>query len=478
MFHKLKLQFVLTNLAIITALFVSLTIGAYTLLQIKMISHAEFFSKRLASGINSGMLPEIPAWDEHPPAAGNHGFPGLPRLEHFDFPQPPRPEYFGPPKPPRFLVKPPGPFEPFRLPGPFPLARGDRGFLPPVFFIKLNPAGKVIYQSPGLAMLPNLVRDLAQATEKIVKNPKDTGTIDLLHFKYFYYQTALTTQAGRLIVFQDLRQDKNIQQSLVVALLIIGAIFLVLAMIGSLFMAKRAIAPIQKAWQQQKDFLADASHELRTPLAIIQTNLEVVLSNPEETVTAQMDWLNNIHEELQQMTTLVSSLLFLARVDADQCALEQTNFALDQLVSRMGEAFRPLAKAKHIRLEKEIAGPVTCYGDESHLRRVIENLLDNAIRHTPAGGKITLRLQQSAKKILLTVTDTGEGIPPEHLAKIFDRFYQVDASRSKGKSGLGLSIVKHIVEKHGGTIQVASAPGSGTTFAIQLPALKDNSMAS
>lgn len=276
------------------------------------------------------------------------------------------------------------------------------------------------------------------------------------------------------MVFVDLKQEKKIQQLMVVSLMMIGIVYLALAMAGSLYMAKRAIRPIQKAWQQQKDFLADASHELRTPLTVIRTNLEVVLNNPGETVASQMDWLANIQEELQQMTGLVSSLLFLARMDSQAYRMEKSRFSMNKIVNGVLEAFKPLADAKNIILSAAITGKITVYGDESNIRRVLEILLDNAIQYTPAGGKISLQLQQLDRKILLEVADTGEGIATEHLAKIFDRFYQVDPARSKGKAGLGLSIAKSIIENHDGTIRVISHPGSGTTFSIQLPLSKEN----
>ena len=215
--------------------------------------------------------------------------------------------------------------------------------------------------------------------------------------------------------------------------------------------------------------MADASHELRTPLAIIQTNLEVVLSDPEETVASQADWLNNIQEELRQMTFLVSSLLFLARADSKPNVLDSRDFALNQTVTRVSEAFKPAAAAKDIRIETTAMDKVICHGNESNIRQVMEILLDNAVRHTPSGGRVKLDLGKTEKKIHLTVSDTGEGIPPEHLDKIFDRFYQVDSSRSNGKAGLGLSIAKCIIENHGGTIRVASKPGQGTVFTILLP---------
>lgn len=437
MFRKLKQQFILTNLAIIMVLFITLTAGVYIVLQINMINHAQVFSKRMAEGINSGIFPEFPG-DAHD---GTPHFNGRPPGGNRKLPEP---GTFRPPAPPR---------------------NGNQ-MMPPFFYIKMNSQRGIIFQSPGL---PFAGTQLAVLADRFFKTGQNSGIINFRHSKFFYYKTALAKLPGTLVVFQDLKQEKKIQQLMVVSLMVIGIIFLMLSMAGSLFMAKRAIQPIQKIWQQQKDFLADVSHELRTPLTVIRTNLEVVLSNPGETVASQMDWLTNVREELQQMTGLVTSLLFLTRLDSESYRIEKTNFSLDKVAVGVTEAFKPLVAAKNIDLSTTIAGKISAYGDESNIRRVMEILLDNAIQYTPAGGRISLQLQQPDKKILLEVTDTGEGIGTEHLAKIFDRFYQVDSSRSKGKAGLGLSIAKSIVENHGGTIHVTSQPGLGTTFTIQLP---------
>lgn len=442
MFRKLKLQFILTNLVIITSLFVSLTIGAYLLLQINMINHAKFFAERMAEGINSGMLPE--------------SFPDLNRQ-------------------PRFEAKENkqdlGPLKPLGLPPVMPLEEGR----PKIFYVKTDFNGKIFLKSSKLSLSNS---QLNEFLKQIVENNKMSGIINLLHSNYFFYKTPLPKELGILVIFQDLKRDKNIQQSLVISLSIIGVIYLVLSTLGSLFMANRAIKPIQNAWKQQKDFLADASHELRTPLAVIQTNLEVIISNSEETVANQKDWLTNIQEELQQMTGLVSSLLFLARVDSHQTVMEKEFFSIDKLVIRTSEAFKPLASSQGIDFSLAIPERIVYCGDELYIRRVLEILLDNAIRHTPVGGKIAIALNQTDKELIMSVSDTGEGITKEHIDKIFDRFYQVDVSRSNGKAGLGLSIAKSIIEKHGGKIVVDSQPKEGTIFTIHLPLQKGKSIGS
>jgi len=432
MFRKLKLQFILTNLTIITFLFVTLTGGAYLVLHFRMMNHAEFFAKRMAEGINSGMFLMFLKQELKPPSH--------PRTREDQ-----SSSSSGLFKKPRFAP-------------------------PVVFFVKVAPNGEIFHNAGNI---PVTLGKLKPLVRKILKSSKESGTIRLADSQCFYYQTPLTKESGTLIVFQGLKMEKVNQYSLITTLILLGGFYLILATFGSLFMAKRAIAPIQKSWQQQKDFLADASHELRTPLAVIQTNLEVIMGSPEETVASQMDWLTNIKEETEQMSALVSSLIFLARADAHQYVLNKRHLYLDKLISRVAEAFRPLADQSQVEIVLDLQENTLCDGDEASLRQMLENLLDNALRYTPAGGKIEIGLHQSEKKIRLTVADTGSGIGPEHLDKIFDRFYQADKSRSKGKAGLGLSIVKSIVENHHGTIRVQSKPGKGTTFTVQLPLVKE-----
>lgn len=434
MFRKLKMQFILTNIAIITILFVSLTVGSYILLEINMVNHAEVFAKRMAEGISSGMFPDISR-----PRADNQR-PPLPQMK------------FVPPVPPP--ARPPDFYD------------GNQNF-PMFFFVKIDAPGKITFESKKQPFSPGQLRLLVS---KARRKSNLSGLINWEDRKLHYYKTPLKNETGALMIFQDMHRDQRLQYSLVVSLSITGVIYLFLSMIGSLYMAKRAIAPIKQAWQQQKDFLADASHELRTPLAVIHTNLEVIRDAPEETVAEQGEWLNTIGEELEQMKGLVESLLFLARADSRQYVMERKPVCLDQLVLRVSESFKPVAATRNITLDAEAQPKFTINGDESNLRQLLQILLDNAIRHTPAGGKVVVSLRRSDRRILLSVTDSGEGIASEHLEKIFDRFYQIDSARSKGKSGLGLSIAKSIVANHGGVIRATSKLGTGSTFTVEFPA--------
>ncbi|EGO64732.1 sensor histidine kinase [Acetonema longum] len=250
---------------------------------------------------------------------------------------------------------------------------------------------------------------------------------------------------------------------------IIGIACLALSTGCHFFLINRFLTPLQQIWQQQKDFVCDASHEVRTPLTVILTHLDIIMANSHESVASQTKWLNNIREEALSMSNLVRSLLFLARADSQQQPLDPKSFFLHNALLQAATPFEPVAARKGVSFNITAATPVAGYGDEAKIKQVIAILLDNAIRHTPAGGKVDLTLSQESNQTILTVADSGEGIASEHFDKIFDRFYQVDKARSKGGSGLGLAIAKWIVENHGGFIQVASIPGAGTTFTVHFP---------
>jgi signal transduction histidine kinase len=231
------------------------------------------------------------------------------------------------------------------------------------------------------------------------------------------------------------------------------------------------MAPIKKSWQRQQDFVADASHELRTPLTVVQLNLELVKGNPEETVASQSKWLDYSLLETQRMSKLVDDLLFLARADSQQLTLEIKQFSLDTALRGVIESFRPLAETSGILLESSLDSEITYSGDAFRIKQLLVILLDNALKYTPSGGQVTLGLQNWDTFVEITVSDNGEGIEPEHLAKIFERFYRVDKARSQQKegTGLGLAIGDWIIQSHHGQVKVSSSPGEGTTFVISLP---------
>jgi heavy metal sensor kinase len=224
---------------------------------------------------------------------------------------------------------------------------------------------------------------------------------------------------------------------------------------------------------QKRDYLANAAHELRSPLTAIRGVVEVALTS-ERTTPEYIELLNEIMEESTSLGVLVNQLLLLAESDAGRLALSAQPIPLDQVVKKSVNMFEGVAESQGIALQAPELATVKVSGDESRLRQLINNLLDNAIKFTPPGGAVTVSLHRDNGQARLRVADTGSGIPAQELPRIFERFYRGDKSRQHADgrrgTGLGLAICQAIVTGHHGTINVESAPGKGSTFTVALPA--------
>lgn len=249
--------------------------------------------------------------------------------------------------------------------------------------------------------------------------------------------------------------------------LIVGMVSIIVA---SYFLARRAMIPIQAAWEKQQQFVADASHELRSPITGIYSNAELMLRHPQLTIQEQSYRINTIMKESSRMTKLIASLLTLARSDADKAELQLAPVDFSEMVEMVAEHFKPLEELNKISLTVQIKPAIELMADRERLHQLVVILLDNAFKYTSEGGKILLSCDKDDKSAILVVQDTGCGIAAEHLPHIFDRFFRGDKARSrdKGGTGLGLAIAKWIVEKHGGKIAVESS-GKGTTFQVSIP---------
>ena len=250
----------------------------------------------------------------------------------------------------------------------------------------------------------------------------------------------------------------------------IGTIVIILGLIfiGSVLSSKIAMKPVKSSWQRQLDFTADASHELRTPLAVIQTNLELVMDNENETVGSQNKWLDNIHIETVRMTKLVDDLLTLSRSDAGEKALEYSAFSPGSIALETAALFETAAKQKGVDIQVMADGKIQLWADISRIKQLLSILVDNAVKYSDKPGQIQIAISQKDNAVKLVVSDSGKGIAPEHLAKVFNRFYRVDKQIADGY-GLGLSIAEWIVKEHGGSIKADSVPGEGTRFIVCLP---------
>jgi heavy metal sensor kinase len=229
---------------------------------------------------------------------------------------------------------------------------------------------------------------------------------------------------------------------------------------------------VQATQQGQRDFVANVSHELRTPLTSIDGFAQAILDGTAADRDSQIHAAQVIHEESDRLARLVDDLLDLARLDAGQMTFTRVPVDLNALVARVADRLSLRAQERGVRLENEVTGLPSVSGDGDWLAQVFTNLIDNALKHTPAGGIVRLRGEAHAAQVLVHVEDNGPGIPAEDLSRIFERFYQVDKARRGGVgrgTGLGLAISREIVQAHGGQLTAISASGQGSRFTVQLP---------
>jgi heavy metal sensor kinase len=227
---------------------------------------------------------------------------------------------------------------------------------------------------------------------------------------------------------------------------------------------------LEQSFEQLRRFTSDASHELRTPLAAIRTVGEVGLQKG-ATPAGYRDIIGSMLEEANKLTRLVDSLLTIARADAGQIQLERALVSATEIAKGCASLFEALLEENGQRLKVDAAGDPLLYGDRLLLRQALVNIVDNAIKHTPRGGTITIRVREDSSHVFLEVEDTGPGIPENQLSRVFDRFYRVEEGRSRdsGGTGLGLSIAEWNVRLHGGRLTVQSEQGRGSLFAMVLP---------
>ena len=339
-----------------------------------------------------------------------------------------------------------------------------------IFTMPLSSTGNLIF-NPNPYPLP--MPPDQDAFDSAVENGFDVRTVHLPDGKRVRLLTYLTGvqevpaafQLGRILVDQDL-----VLRQLLIGILTISSISLVVVGFGSWQLAGGSIKPAQIAMDQQQAFVANASHELRTPLTLIRASTEMALrKNPDVSIHGL---LQDVISEADYMNRLVDDLLLLSRLDAQQIQLEFTQVDLGTLVTETAGLAKRMAAEKEITIQADILNK-NISADITRLRQVLLILLNNAINYTPDGGKIHLSCLEQKRHILIRVQDNGEGIAPEHLPFIFDRFYQAKANFNKEQrsNGLGLSIAKNLISLHQGQITAESELGKGTTITVQLPIL-------
>jgi len=314
------------------------------------------------------------------------------------------------------------------------------------------------------------------------------------------------------LVGYPLSEVRDLLQSLYVIFLVLFPIALAVSIFGGFALAKKSLAPVDditrrtrritaesldqslpvtgsddeigrlthtindmirrlhESFLKVRQFSADASHELRTPLTIVRGEIELALRSP-KTPEGYRRVLESTLEEIMRLTSIIDNLLTLAKADRGLYRPDFSEVNMKALLEELYEDSTVLASEKHIAVTLEAGSPVTIVGDRLRLRQLFLNLIDNAIKYTPEGGKVSLVLERENGAVIFRVSDTGIGIPPADLSRIFDRFYRVDKARSRemGGTGLGLSIAKWIAELHRGTITVDSEVQKGSVFTVRLP---------
>lgn len=230
------------------------------------------------------------------------------------------------------------------------------------------------------------------------------------------------------------------------------------------------VTALRQAETMRRDFAANVSHELRTPLAAIKAIVETLENGALDDPPAARDFLSRLHGEADALTELVRELLELARVESGRSRVRPEPVDLEPLLRSAVERLSPLAQRAGVDLGLDVPeGLPRAFADGERVGQVVANLLHNAVKFTPPGGRVTVRAQERSDELAISVVDTGVGIPPDHLERVFERFYKSDPSRSGSGTGLGLAIAKHLVQAHGGRIWAESDGSGGSTFTFTLP---------
>jgi signal transduction histidine kinase len=297
---------------------------------------------------------------------------------------------------------------------------------------------------------------------------------------FFLHAERVDLPNGDRYVAAAVRKDVEFEDrysALIAAFISAAVIALVLLAGGGWFLVRQSTAPVEASIEQMRRFVADAAHELRTPLTILRSRTEVALQQPREASSYQQT-LRGIESDARHLGGIVEDLFTLARADAGERPRVSQRLSLDDIALDAAQAARVVAQAKGVTLDVMEFEEARADGDPALLRQLFMILLDNAVKFTEAGGRVTMRVGSDAGHATVSVEDTGIGIPAEHVPRIFDRFYRTDVARTPGQmadggragAGLGLSIARWIADVHAAHMSVDSRPGVGTRMTVRFPA--------
>ncbi len=333
----------------------------------------------------------------------------------------------------------------------------------PFVTVQISSRGELITASGGYFDLSD--REYLQQIVNLALN-SDAESGELAEYDLRYLKAV--SPMGLAIVFADTTTEAATMRGLVYSSLFIFAAATLIFLGISILLSRWAIKPVERAWDQQRQFVADASHELKTPLAVIMANAEL-MQNDETPENDKTKFSENILSMTYQMRTLVENMLEMARVDNGAVKMNFAALDLSQLVSDAVLSFQLLYEEKNMGLRCAISEGLRIWGSEQHLYQVLDVLLDNALKYSVPKGMVSVDLTSNGRSCILSVASPGEPISKEDLKNIFKRFYRADKARAmNGSYGLGLAIAEAVVDKHKGKIWAESSGGINT-FYVQLP---------
>ena len=338
-----------------------------------------------------------------------------------------------------------------------------------IFVLPLNAEGQLLFD-PNAARAPiSPDVDAARAAQATGCDWRIVRLDDGTRIRLFTYQLPPPVAPALLQLGLSLADQDRVLNQLLMGIGFLGGISVLLVGAGSWWISGRALFPAERAWKQQQAFIANASHELRTPLTLIRASAEVALRG--RPGGRQEELVSDILQESDHMSHLVEDLLLLSRLDSNRLELDQQIISLPDLLTDLRRQMERVTQQHGVSLVLE-AVEGQALGDLTRLRQVLLIVLDNALRYTPPGGEIRLKANTQRDVARISIADTGSGISKEHQKYVFERFYQVDKSRTgEGHgSGLGLSIARALVEAQGGHISLESEEGKGTVVTLELPA--------
>ena len=333
----------------------------------------------------------------------------------------------------------------------------------PYFSLQIGHRGELISTGGGYFDLSD--RELLiELIEESLGSGRETGIVEEHNLRFYQAQNP----AGTILVFTDLSSEQNTLSNLMETSIYIGILSFFGFLLISVILSRWAIKPVEKAWVQQKQFVADASHELKTPLTVIMTNSEL-LQNPDYTLEDKEQFSKSIFAMAHQMRYLVERMLELARADNQQKQLVMTPINFSKVIADASISFEGVFFEKGLSLDSRVEPDICVNGNVQALQQVIDILLDNARKYSHAAGETVVQLYSTGyNKCRLSVINPGPSIAQEDLTNIFRRFYRVDKARSRdGSFGLGLPIAQNIIEQHHGKIWAESRNGFNT-FNIEL----------